>query len=334
MYRTIDAAFWTDPECRRLSTTARHLFLYLITNPHSHVAGLYYIPRPTIEHETGIRGHALDEALVALAQGYPTKFLAAYDPENEIVFIRRMFYRQGGKGDRLESAAGSQLITFRHSPMAERFAECYPHIAKRVKYTHSIGYPSVVPSCVQEQEQEQEQNSPLPPRGGVVQSRRNGKPESEPEGFSEFFAAYPRHVARAAAAKAWCSLAPGPDLRGMIMAAVPVYAAAVRDREPDKIAHPSTWLNGRRWEDEPPKPKAQTLKPLHPNQRAQLDAVRAESERNRQEIEREAAKPVSREAQAKITELVAGMKPMPRSPAKNAAAEVERLQQWDKRRNQ
>jgi hypothetical protein len=69
-------------------------------------------------------------------------------------------------------------------------------------------------------------------------------------GFDAFWSVYPRHVAKAQAALAW-----GKALKAatavVILAGAERYAAETKGRAVDKIAHPTTWLNGRRWEDEP-----------------------------------------------------------------------------------
>ena len=45
-------------------------------------------------------------------------------------------------------------------------------------------------------------------------------------------------------------LNPNPELTAAIMTAVKRYAEEMKDSEPRFIAHPPTWLNSRRWEDE------------------------------------------------------------------------------------
>jgi hypothetical protein len=39
------------------------------------------------------------------------------------------------------------------------------------------------------------------------------------------------------------------------------YIAYVAHREPENTCHPATWLNGERWEDELPAPRAAWVKP-------------------------------------------------------------------------
>lgn len=75
---------------------------------------------------------------------------------------------------------------------------------------------------------------------------------SADEGFARFWAAYPRKIGKADALKAWGKVKPDKALQDRILQAVE-QAAASRDwlRDDGKfVPHPTTWLNGRRWEDE------------------------------------------------------------------------------------
>lgn len=74
----------------------------------------------------------------------------------------------------------------------------------------------------------------------------------EPDGFPEFYAAYPRRVARADAAKAF-------DKQNLTAADVPRLIAAIdiqsrslawTEHGGKFIPYPASWLNGRRWLDE------------------------------------------------------------------------------------
>jgi hypothetical protein len=71
----------------------------------------------------------------------------------------------------------------------------------------------------------------------------------EPPGFVEFWALWPRKVARRSALVAWQKMQCEP-LAGAICAAVVRQRAQWRD--PRYIPYPATWLRGARWEDEPP----------------------------------------------------------------------------------
>lgn len=83
-------------------------------------------------------------------------------------------------------------------------------------------------------------NTPIAPRG-------------EGELFDEFWAAYPKHVAKQPARKAWAKLKADADLLAKILAALEWQKREESWRRDDGryIPNPATWLNARRWEDEP-----------------------------------------------------------------------------------
>lgn len=75
-----------------------------------------------------------------------------------------------------------------------------------------------------------------------------------PPGFDEFWAAYPRHVAKQDAVKAFAKLRADDALLRRILTALET-AKQSRDWLKDGgafVPYPATWLNGRRWEDEGP----------------------------------------------------------------------------------
>jgi uncharacterized protein YdaU (DUF1376 family) len=89
--------------------------------------------------------------------------------------------------------------------------------------------------------------TPTPtPTPTIKKEELRSSKESLPEGFDLFWAAYPRHVAKLKAVKAY---------KAAIEIAAPAeIIAGVRafkfSRDPDYQPHPATWLNQRRWQDE------------------------------------------------------------------------------------
>ena len=286
MYRTIDASFWTDPDIRALSGPERYLFLYFVTNPHAHVSGIYYLPQVMIEHETGLKGKALQRGIDTLSKGY----LAWYDPKNEVVFVRSMF-RYQGRGQKHDRAAAIQLGNLHKSPLVNKFLEFYPIIRERV--TKGYRYPIEGVSGVGTPEQEQEQDigtgeePPQPPLGaspfasGSAQVESGSQREDVPandgpegpahgvreastgeaahEGFEAFWREYPRKIGKQAALKAWKRNRPGKQLTARIVEAIQAQVEANHfrgnDGQVDYIPNPATWLNQGRWEDEIVRPK-------------------------------------------------------------------------------
>ena len=71
------------------------------------------------------------------------------------------------------------------------------------------------------------------------------------DGFDDFWAAYPKPVAKQAAGKVWAKLKPDEELRKTILANIRLRLDGEwKDIEPRYIPNPATYLNQRRWEDE------------------------------------------------------------------------------------
>lgn len=80
--------------------------------------------------------------------------------------------------------------------------------------------------------------------------------EAAPDFDRDFWALYPKREAKEAARKAWHKLNPDEALWATMAAALSAQVASprwLRDGG-QYIPYPATWLNGRRWEDEPEAP--------------------------------------------------------------------------------
>ena len=78
--------------------------------------------------------------------------------------------------------------------------------------------------------------------------------------FERFWSAYPRHTDKQAAAKAFAKLDPDEAQLATMLQAIERQKQSAQWRDGERfIPHPSTWLNGRRWEDDlkPDKPRPQ-----------------------------------------------------------------------------
>lgn len=104
------------------------------------------------------------------------------------------------------------------------------------------------PSPREEKRREDKDNTPQPPTGG---RQRRSDAGDEPEGFGEFWSAYPRKVGKDAARKAFAKRKPDPELLAKMLAAVAIQAKSTQwQRDGGQyIPHPSTWLNEGRWND-------------------------------------------------------------------------------------
>lgn len=90
--------------------------------------------------------------------------------------------------------------------------------------------------------------NPLPLSGGGA----SDKVHEFPPGFDRFWQAYPRKTAKPQAAKAFARLRPDEPLLQRMLAALDLQRQSPQwQRDGGQfVPHPSTWINGRRWEDE------------------------------------------------------------------------------------
>ncbi len=95
---------------------------------------------------------------------------------------------------------------------------------------------------------EEQGNRGTEEQGKKTRSRDVSK--SEPDGFAEFWSAYPRKVGKKAARTAYEKALHETDA-ATILEGARRYAAAQRERDPKYTAHPTTWLNRGSWDDEP-----------------------------------------------------------------------------------
>jgi hypothetical protein len=101
-------------------------------------------------------------------------------------------------------------------------------------------------NAVEGEGEEKESKPPYTPPPQNSASPADGKKLPDAPGFEAFWAAYPRKVAKHAARQAY--------VRALRAASAVVISAGLqRQRWPDKnyVPHPATWLNQRRWTDDP-----------------------------------------------------------------------------------
>lgn len=88
------------------------------------------------------------------------------------------------------------------------------------------------------------------PQGG----KTDKSPKYQPEWFARFWDLYPRHAKKAETIKAWDKLKPDRALCDVMAAAirVQIHTEQWQRNNGQFIPYPSSWINGRRWEDEVP----------------------------------------------------------------------------------
>jgi len=95
-YARISPRYWigdTGKKIKKLGLEAQVISLYLLTNPHSNMLGLYYLPITYLSHETGIPLEGASKGLQSLIEAG----FCDYDFDAEVVFIYEMASFQLGK---------------------------------------------------------------------------------------------------------------------------------------------------------------------------------------------------------------------------------------------
>ena len=119
---------WNDPWVRKLRPEAKLLFIYLWTNNHKNLAGLYSLDIETMSFETGIEIEQIRKSLEML---YPK---VKYDDKNEIVWIinhvRHQFMK---RSDNISPTVLKKILKdLRTLPedhyFKEEFKERYPNV--------------------------------------------------------------------------------------------------------------------------------------------------------------------------------------------------------------
>ena len=97
-----------------------------------------------------------------------------------------------------------------------------------------------------------ENKEEIPPKAPRGASRREQKkaPDHKPERFKKFWDFYPRGESKQAAIRAWDKLKPSDDLIDRMAVALKRQMKSEDWQNGIGIPYASTWLNGRRWEDE------------------------------------------------------------------------------------
>lgn len=87
-YAKVSPQIWIGETGKKLrgNLEAQVVALYLMTNPHANMTGLYYLPQMFLQHETGI---PLEGASKGLARCIETGF-CGYDEQAEVVWVKEM----------------------------------------------------------------------------------------------------------------------------------------------------------------------------------------------------------------------------------------------------
>lgn len=268
----VRGAFWTGSTGRQMRALPNHkdvriLASYLITGPSAIPYGLYFLSREMARIETHLTDAELDAAFLELAN----LDFAHYDPATGWVWVVEMAAQQLGAPlkptDYNVANANRWYRALPNNPYLAAFwaryetdlglgsgahaAERREYVAKRGSGLKPLQSPIQAPPKGRSRSDQKistlfvEDQDPAP-------ARTNGTRDELLEWFgTAFWPAYPRKTAKKDALKAVQKLAPEPELRQRILAAVEEQKRTIwQQAELTAIPHAATWINAERWNDE------------------------------------------------------------------------------------
>ena len=262
MYRTIKTSIWCDPKIKKLTLQEKYLFIYLITNHHAHMSGIYYLSLTSITADTSLSEGDLRKALHRLAtvsdlpqennldgSSMPYEYpidgdssigLVFYDFNFEVVWVRNMLKHQGN-GDKIKKGVENHLESLHKCPLIKVFSEYYSSIKWGNINTPSIPYD--IPHRYKEQKQQKKQKK-------TKISKIDSHDESSGIQFERFWVAYPRKKQKAQAQKIWAK-------QNLDEKADVIIADVINRSQKDSqwqnhqfIPHPTNYLRNEGWKDE------------------------------------------------------------------------------------
>ncbi len=165
-YSKISSRFWTGEtgkKIRRLDADAKVIALYLMTNPHASMLGIYYLPIAYISQDTGTPLEGTCKGLQSLCE----LDFCSYDPDSEYVWVHNMAFYQIGSmldpKDKRVKGIQNACANLPKLPFLKAFFEKYANDFHLKNYHKNMDFSEAPckPLRSQEQEQEQEQDKRL-----------------------------------------------------------------------------------------------------------------------------------------------------------------------------
>lgn len=102
--RIINTKFWSDAYIIELDIIERYLYLYLLTNEHTNISGVYEIPLRRMSQETGIEMEMLDKILQRFERDKKVYYFKSW------VMIKNFSKHQSNKSQTVQAAIRLNLF--------------------------------------------------------------------------------------------------------------------------------------------------------------------------------------------------------------------------------
>lgn len=248
-YGKVHSSFWSSDTIRSMSEDGRTLAIYLLTSPHSTIAGAFRLP-------DGYACEDLQWDAQRVAKGFGELFDKGFANRCEttqwVWVIKHLDWNPPENPNQRKAVSKiARTIPDNCAWKLGFMRVCGEAPASELTKASNPSQTLSEPFLNQKQKQEQEQKKEQP---SCASADARGRPKlaTTSEGFERFWSAYPRKVSKGRAQKAWAKLRPSEQLVQAIIAGIGrAKTSAQWSRDGGQyIPHPATWLNDRGWEDE------------------------------------------------------------------------------------
>lgn len=248
-YGQVQSAFWQASDVQNMTDTGKLLALYLLTGPHANGVGCYRLPDGYVTADLEWSSKRLEEGFHELSEnGFAYRFEGVVFIPN---FLRWNAIANGNvakaRFKEWESLPKSELKAHAARAML-RFCPHWSDEARNHLETVSETVTETIPAGYANQNPTRPDPTQTLPKPSFPQ--KPAKAKKSTEGFEAFWLAYPRKVGKEDALKSFVKVSPDPDLLAAMLSALKRQAGSEQWADRQFIPHPSTWLNGKRWQDE------------------------------------------------------------------------------------
>jgi hypothetical protein len=256
-YRKIDPRIWRDERFAVLTADEKLVAIYCLT-AQSNRCGLFVFSPAMAAEELGTSPHTFRERFGNVVSALRWR----WDEGRRVLYFPTWWKYNPPENENVLRGNLKDLAALPETALIYEFCDNTAYLPEQLRETflERMGerYPKPCRDQKQYQEQYQKQEQEPPPGGGSTPEpkappRKGDKPHPL---FDRFWAPYPHKTAKAKAAQAFAKIDPDEALLERILAALSWQSCSEAWRKDGGkfIPHPATWLNGKRWEDEPPKP--------------------------------------------------------------------------------
>lgn len=262
--RIVSTSFWSDSKVDTFSPEDKYFMLYLLTNPHTTQLGIYEF---SMKHAAFEMGYSVETVQALLSRFQDRYKIIRYCQDTGEIAIKNYLKHSIVKGGKpvldclkkeLSQVKNKELVNFvflaNQNSENSTVREFILYIQDKYKLNDNVNdndndndNERIVDDSWYDSQSQEEGKSKPPKR-----KKATAKEDYDLEGFNAFYAAYPRHAGKADALKAWNKLKPDIVLQAKMGEALTAQKKSPQwtKNNGQYIPMPSTWLNGKRWEDE------------------------------------------------------------------------------------